>query len=76
MTTPKPSTQGEFNPGGTSGRCKLLSAIPWLWLALTAAWAAALFATDLPAWPLPLWIAITAGPLAVLRSRLEPAQAA
>ncbi len=45
--------------------------IPWLWLTLSMAWAAVIFVTDQPAWPLALWIATTVGPLTLLRSRLE-----
>jgi hypothetical protein len=51
-------------------RDQLLSALPWLWLALSAVWAAVIFVTDQLAWPLALWIATTLGPLTMLRARL------
>lgn len=38
-----------------------MRALPWLWLALTATWLAIIFVTGQPAWPLPLWIALTLG---------------
>jgi len=50
---------------------RLLNALPWLWLGLSAAWAAVIFATDQVAWPLALWIATTVGPLTALKTRLD-----
>lgn len=45
--------------------------IPWIWLALSAIWLVVIFVTDVPAWPLVIWIATTLGLLAALRSRLS-----
>ena len=42
-------------------------AVPWLWLAISLAWAAVIIVTDQLAWPLALWIATTVGPLTYLR---------
>lgn len=53
-------------------RARLLNALPWLWLGLSAAWAGVIFATDQLAWPLALWIATTVGPLIALKTRLDP----
>jgi hypothetical protein len=50
-------------------RARLANALPWLWLAVSAAWAVVVFTTDQPAWPLALWIATTVGPLIALRTR-------
>lgn len=50
---------------------RLLAALPWLWLALSAAWAVAILVTDQVGWPLALWIATTVGPLSVLGTRLR-----
>lgn len=44
---------------------RIMSAISLLWLALCAIWLAVIFVTDLPAWPLPIWIAVTLGPITV-----------
>ena len=57
--------------GGTAWRTRLLNALPWLWLGMSAAWAAVLVITDQLAWPLALWIATTVGPLSALRARLD-----
>ena len=57
--------------GGSARRAHLVNALPWLWLALSAAWAAVIFTTDQLAWPLALWIATTVGPLTALRARLD-----
>ena len=59
------------NVGGTARRAHLVTALPWLWLGPSAVWAAVIFITDQPAWPLALWIAITVGPLTALRTRLD-----
>ncbi len=53
-----------------SRRERLLSALPWAWLTMSALWAAVIFVTDQLAWPLALWVATTLGPLTVVRSRL------
>ena len=45
--------------------------LPFLWLAVSAFWAAVIFITTAPAWPLALWIATTLGPLTVLQRRLK-----
>lgn len=45
--------------------------LPFLWLALSAFWAAVIFVTNAPAWPLALWIAATLGPLTVLQRRAK-----
>ncbi len=57
--------------GGTARRARLLNALPWLWLGMSAAWAVVIFATDQLAWPLALWIATTVGPLTALKTRLD-----
>jgi len=54
-----------------SSRARLTTALPWLWLALSALWAVIILTTDQLAWPLALWIATTVGPLTALRSRLS-----
>ena len=46
--------------------------LPLLWIALLAAWAAVMFFTETPAWPLSLWIAASLGPLALIRIHLDP----
>ncbi len=48
---------------------RLSGVIPFLWLAFSMIWAGVIFVTDLPAWPLAIWIATTVGPLTLLRSR-------
>ena len=48
--------------------------IPFLWLALSAGWAVVLFVTDVPAWPLAIWVAATIGPITVLQ-RVSTTQA-
>ena len=53
-------------------RARLLKAMPWLWLALSAAWAVVIFTTDQLAWPLALWVATTLGPLTALDRRFNP----
>lgn len=57
--------------GDKGRRARLLNALPWLWLGMSAAWAAVIFSTDQVAWPLALWIATTVGPLTALNSRLN-----
>ena len=52
----------------------LKTALPFLWLGLSVAWAVVIFVTDQLAWPLALWIATTLGPLTVLQSRLAKNQ--
>ena len=52
-------------------RTRLTTALPWLWLALSALWAVIIVTTDQLAWPLALWIATTLGPLTALRTRLS-----
>lgn len=56
---------------GTAGRARLVNALPWLWLGMSAVWAVVIFATDHLAWPLALWIATTVGPLTALETRLD-----
>jgi len=46
--------------------------LPFLWLGLSAIWAAVIVVTDQLAWPLALWIATTLGPLTAMRRRFEP----
>ena len=58
--------------GGTARRTRLVNALPWLWLGMSAAWAVVIVATDQLAWPLALWIATTVGPLTALKTRLDP----
>ena len=53
-------------------RTFLERSLPWLWLAMSAAWAAAMFVTETPEWPIALWIATTVGPLTLLRIHLDP----
>jgi hypothetical protein len=43
--------------------------VPFAWLALSAAWAAVIVATDQVAWPLAIWIAATLGPLTAIERR-------
>ncbi|MFZ0014473.1 MAG: hypothetical protein WAL25_10210 [Acidimicrobiia bacterium] len=50
--------------GEPTGRVR--KAIPWLWLAVSLAWAIVIIVTDHLAWPLALWIATTVGPLTYL----------
>ena len=57
--------------GRAARRAHLLNALPWLWLAMSAAWAVVIFTTDQLAWPLALWIATTVGPLTALKTRLD-----
>lgn len=57
----EPSISESTALNSKSDRERIMSAIPWLWLALTATWLAVIFVTDQPAWPLPIWIAITLG---------------
>ncbi len=54
-----------------NSRARLTTALPWLWVTLSALWAVIIFTTDQLAWPLALWIATTLGPLTALRSRLN-----
>lgn len=46
-----------------------VSALAVTWLAVSALWLVVIVITDIPAWPLAIWIAATAGPLAVLANR-------
>jgi hypothetical protein len=50
-------------------RSTLRRALPFAWLALSAAWAGVILITDRVAWPLALWIATTVGPLTALDRR-------
>ena len=63
------STTGAL--GGTARSARLLNALPWFWLAMSVAWAVVIVATDQPAWPLALWIAITVGPITAHKARLD-----
>ena len=56
----------------TTRRSRLMGAGPWLWLGISAVWAAVVFAAELAAWPLAIWVAITLGPLMLLRNRPVP----
>ena len=54
-------------------RLLLRRAVPWLWLAMSLAWAVVIIVTDELAWPLALWIATTVGPLTYLtRTESKP----
>ena len=68
----EPTASNEPTVGDARRRTRLLDALPWLWLGLSAAWAVVIFVTDHLAWPLALWIATTVGPLTALKSRLDP----
>ena len=57
--------------GGTVRRTRLVNALPWLWLGMSAAWAVVIFTTDQLAWPLALWVATTVGPLTAIKTRLD-----
>ena len=48
---------------------RLLDALPWMWLGLSALWAIVIFVTDQVGTPLALWVATTLGPLSVLERR-------
>lgn len=43
--------------------------VPFVWLALSATWAVVIVVTDLAAWPLAVWIAITVGPVTAVERR-------
>ncbi len=47
---------------------QLRKVVPWLWLAMSLAWAVVIVVTDELAWPLALWIATTVGPLIYLNN--------
>ena len=68
MSTPQP--HGTRRTSDQSNHERLIAALPWLWLTLSALWAVVIFTTDQLAWPLAVWIATTVGPLTALRSRL------
>jgi hypothetical protein len=68
----EPTPSHEQTTGDARPPTRLLSALAWLWLGLSAAWAVVIFATDQVAWPLALWIATTVGPLTALKTRLDP----
>ena len=68
----EPTASNEPTVDDARRRTHLLSALPWLWLGLSAAWAVVIFVTDQLAWPLALWIATTVGPLTALKARLDP----
>ena len=57
-----------------TSRKNILTAVPWVWVALAAVWAVIIFTTDEGGGPLAIWIAITLGPIAVLQSRLRNAR--
>lgn len=50
---------------------RLQASLPWLWLFISAIWAAIIIATETAAWPLAAWIATTLGPLTLLRNRTK-----
>ena len=68
----EPSVSSRASSGDAVRRARLLNALPWLWLGLSAVWAVVILVTDELAWPLALWIATTVGPLTALRTRLNP----
>jgi hypothetical protein len=68
----EPTASNERTADDARPRTRLLNALPWLWLGLSAAWAVVIFVTDQVGWPLALWIATTVGPLTALRIRLDP----
>ena len=68
----EPTASNRPTAGDAVRRTRLLNALPWLWLGLSAAWAVVVFVTDQVAWPLALWIATTVGPLTALKTRLDP----
>lgn len=59
-----------------SQRSRLQASLPWLWLLLSAIWAAIILATETAAWPLAVWIATTLGPFTLSRNRTNPIQGA
>ncbi|MGK0225794.1 MAG: hypothetical protein ACI8XD_000603 [Thermoproteota archaeon] len=69
MTTrqPKPASLQRDQ----SSRARLATALPWLWIALSALSAVIILTTNQLAWPLAFWIVTTLGPLTALRSRLD-----
>lgn len=68
----EPSVSSRASAGDAVRRTRLLNALPWLWLGLSAVWAVVILVTDQLAWPLALWIATTVGPLTALKTRLDP----
>ena len=58
-----------IRPTELQARNNVQRAIPFLWLALSAGWLVVLFVTDIPAWPLAIWIATTLGPLSALQRK-------
>ncbi|GEM_PF-5523409 len=68
----EPTVPNRPTAGDEVRRTRLLDALPWLWLGLSAMWAVVIFATDQVAWPLAVWIATTVGPLTALKARLDP----
>ena len=58
-------------PGRTARSTRLLNALPWLWLAVSAAWAVVIVVTDQPAGPLALMVGATVGPLMALKTRRD-----
>lgn len=44
----------------------LVRVVPFVWLALTFAWATIIVVTDRPAWEPALWIATALGPITAL----------
>ena len=69
MPTERPASTP--TPDQVARRARLLNALPWLWLGLSAVWVVVIFATDQVAWPLALWIATTVGPLTAMKTRLD-----
>ncbi len=63
------STTNQHPTPGPQRRSTLRRFVPFVWLALSAAWAAVIIVTDQVAWPLALWIATTLGPLTALERR-------
>jgi hypothetical protein len=68
----EPTASSRPTAGDAVRRTRLLNALPFLWLGLSAAWAVVILVTDQLAWPLALWIATTVVPLTALKTRLDP----
>ena len=67
LTTETRTRSGD-DPAGPRG----LRALPWLWLGLSAIWLGVIFATEVPAWTLAIWIAATGADIRLFRARLKP----
>jgi len=65
------NTETTTHSGDDPARPRAFRALPWLWLALSAPWLVVIFVTELPAWTLAIWIAITLGSVTMLQARLK-----